>query len=149
KSEIHLSWAAGYLHSMACSCRALARSIWRSHCYSYSWQFERWSTKKKPAHCLTAIKKAMAVRAVASLHHANEMLWFFSGIERTRWPVAVKNALRTAGAATKIVGSPTPPQNPPDGMMIDSTLGISAIRIELYVSKLVCSMRPASTVHSP
>jgi len=61
-------------------------------------------------------------------HHANETLWFFSGTERMRWSVAAKNALSTAGAATKIVGSPTPPQNPPDGMMIDSTLGISAIR---------------------
>jgi len=56
--------------------------------------------------------------------------WFFSGNVRIRLPVAAKNALRTAGAATQIVGSPTPPQNPPDGMMIDSTFGICAIRIE-------------------
>ena len=48
-----------------------------------------------------------------------------------RFPVAAKIALRTAGAATQIVGSPTPPQNPPDGMMIDSTFGISLMRIEL------------------
>jgi len=31
----------------------------------------------------------------------------------------------------QIVGSPTPPQKPPLGMMIDSTFGISLIRIEL------------------
>src|ERR1700746_2331259 len=51
------------------------------------------------------------------------MLWFLSGNERMRWPVALKNALSTAGAATATVSSPTPPQNPPDGMMIVSTLG--------------------------
>src|SRR5262249_16487378 len=77
------------------------------------------------------VLKAAASLAAASLHHANEMLWFFSGNERIRWPVAAKNALSTAGAATKNVGSPTPPQNPPHGIMIDSTLGISAMRIEL------------------
>ena len=40
---------------------------------------------------------------------------------------------RKLSAATQIVGSPTPPhaEVPPDGMMIDSTLGISAMRIEL------------------
>ena len=47
-----------------------------------------------------------------------------------RLPVAAKYAFSTAGAATQIVGSPTPPQNPPDGMMIDSTFGICAMRIE-------------------
>jgi hypothetical protein len=41
-----------------------------------------------------------------------------------RCPVAAEIALSTAGAATKIVGSPTPPQNPPDGMMMHSTLGM-------------------------
>ena len=51
--------------------------------------------------------------AAAPRRHANEMLWFLSGIERMRLPVAAKNALSTAGAATKIVGSPTPPQKPP------------------------------------
>src|SRR5260370_29920741 len=66
----------------------------------------------------------------ASLHHANEMLWFFNGNERMRLPVAAKYALRTAGAATQIVGSPTPPQKPPDGMRIVSTFGISAMLIE-------------------
>jgi hypothetical protein len=69
--------------------------------------------------------------AAAPIDHANEMSWFLSGTERMRLPVAAKNALSTAGAATKIVGSPTPPQKSPDGMMIDSTLGISLIRIEL------------------
>ena len=51
------------------------------------------------------------------------MLWFFSGNERMRWPVALKNALSTAGAATQMVGSPTPPQGslPPVPMTIDST----------------------------
>src|ERR1700747_849899 len=65
--------------------------------------------------------------AAAPLSHAIWILWFFSGNERMRWPVALKNALSTAGAATQIVGSPTPPQGslPPDGKRIDSTLGIS------------------------
>src|SRR3981081_3281452 len=63
---------------------------------------------------------AAAGSAAALVDHANEMSWFFSGTERMRLPVAAK-----------IVGSPTPPQNPPDGMMIDSTFGISAMRIEL------------------
>jgi hypothetical protein len=62
--------------------------------------------------------------------HANWMLWFLSGNERIRWPVALKKALSTAGPATQIVGSPTPPQKPPLGMTIDSTLGIWPIRIE-------------------
>jgi putative transposase len=62
--------------------------------------------------------------------YTSVMPWFFSGTVRMRLPVAAKNAFRTAGAATQIVGSPTPPQNPPDGMMIDSTFGIWAIRIE-------------------
>src|SRR5262249_15402367 len=34
-----------------------------------------------------------------------------------RCPVALKKALSTAGAATQIVGSPTPPQKPPDGIV--------------------------------
>src|SRR6266568_8680093 len=68
-------------------------------------------------------------KAVASIAHANLTSWFFSGNDRILFPVAAKIALRTAGAATKIVGSPTPPQNPPDGMMIDSTFGISLMRI--------------------
>jgi hypothetical protein len=68
--------------------------------------------------------------AAAPLAYANRMLWFFSGNVRMRCPVAAKMALSTAGAATKIVGSPTPPQNPPDGMMMHSTLGMSLMRIE-------------------
>lgn len=62
--------------------------------------------------------------------YTRAMPWFLSGNVRMRRPVAAKNALRTAGAATQMVGSPTPPQNPPEGMMIDSTFGICAIRIE-------------------
>ena len=53
----------------------------------------------------------------------------FSGISRTRLPVAAKMAFITAGAATAMVGSPTPPQNPPEGMTMLSTAGISASRI--------------------
>ena len=60
-----------------------------------------------------------------------EMLWFFNGNERMRLPVAANNALSTAGAATQIVGSPTPPQKSPDGMTMVYTFGISAMRIEL------------------
>src|SRR5215469_3508374 len=54
-----------------------------------------------------------------------------SGIERSRLPVAAKIALSTAGAATDTVGSPTPPQKPPDGITITSTRGISRMRSEL------------------
>src|SRR6266446_5196834 len=57
--------------------------------------------------------------------------WFINGSERMRLPVAAKIALSTAGAATAIVGSPTPPQKSPVGMMTTSTLGISSIRITL------------------
>jgi alkanesulfonate monooxygenase SsuD/methylene tetrahydromethanopterin reductase-like flavin-dependent oxidoreductase (luciferase family) len=71
-----------------------------------------------------------AAALYAAAVHASRMLWFFSGNDRTRCPVAAKIALSTAGAATKIVGSPTPPQNPPDGMMMHSTFGIALIRIE-------------------
>ena len=56
---------------------------------------------------------------------------FFSGNERTRLRVAPYNAFNTAGAATAIVGSPTPPQKPPEPITIDSTFGIWLIRIEL------------------
>src|SRR6478752_5348047 len=69
--------------------------------------------------------------AAALRRYANEMLWFFNGKERMRLPVAAKNALSTAGAATKMVGSPTPPQKPPDGTIVTSTFGISLMRIEL------------------
>jgi len=53
-----------------------------------------------------------------------------SGNERMRLPVAAKIALSTAGAATAMVGSPTPPQKPPLGITIDSTCGIAAMRID-------------------
>ena len=36
----------------------------------------------------------------------------------------------TAGAATAIVGSPIPPQKPPEGITITSTLGISFINMD-------------------
>src|SRR5262245_9378737 len=68
--------------------------------------------------------------------YAIAILWFFRGNERMRLPVALKYALSTAGAATQIVGSPMPPQGSlpparPDCRTIDSTFGISAMRIEL------------------
>ena len=34
------------------------------------------------------------------------MLWFFNGNERTRWPVALENALSTAGEPTICVAAP-------------------------------------------
>jgi hypothetical protein len=49
-----------------------------------------------------------------------------SGSVCTGLPVAAKIAFKTAGAATQIVGSPTPPQNPPDGMTMVSIFGKSA-----------------------
>ena len=55
--------------------------------------------------------------------------WCLSGSWRMRLPVAAKIAFSTAGAATAIVGSPTPPQKPPDGMTMVSTTGISSIRM--------------------
>jgi len=56
--------------------------------------------------------------AAAPLHQTSVMLWFLSGKERMRFPVALKYALSTAGAATQIVGSPTPPHgsDPPVGI---------------------------------
>ncbi len=57
-------------------------------------------------------------------------LTFFSGSERTGLPVAANIAFITAGAATAIVGSPTPPQNPPDGTVtVSTTFGKSAMRM--------------------
>jgi len=47
----------------------------------------------------------------AKARHANSTPSFFSGTERMRLPVAAKKALSTAGAATQIVGSPTPPKS--------------------------------------
>jgi hypothetical protein len=54
---------------------------------------------------------------------------FFSGRLRTGLPVAAKIAFSTAGAATQIVGSPTPPQKSLVGTITVSTLGNSASRI--------------------
>ena len=48
----------------------------------------------------------------------------FSGSSRMRCPVAAKIAFSTAGAATAMVGSPTPPQKPPEGITMVSTLGM-------------------------
>jgi len=75
-------------------------------------------------------RQAMAAATARRTAYTIWMPWFFSGNVRMRLPVAAAIAFSTAGAATQIVGSPTPPQDPPDGMMIDSTLGIWAIRIE-------------------
>jgi hypothetical protein len=61
--------------------------------------------------------------------HARRRSVCRSGSDRTRLPVAAKIALSTAGAATAMVGSPTPPQKPPEGMTMVSTFGISAMRI--------------------
>ncbi len=60
---------------------------------------------------------------------ANVSPWFFKGSERTRLPVAAKIALHTAGAIDAWPGSPTPPQNPPEGASTTSILGISRSRI--------------------
>ena len=54
----------------------------------------------------------------------------FSGTLRTRLPVAAKMAFSTAGAATAMVGSPMPPQKPPEGMMMTSTAGMSFISMD-------------------
>ena len=68
-------------------------------------------SKRRPATLRTSA--AAAVRL---------LMPFFSGMLRMRLPVAAKIALSTAGAATAIVGSPTPPQKSPDGMTIDLDL---------------------------
>ena len=54
-----------------------------------------------------------------------------SGRLRTGLPVAAWIAFMIAGTTTQIVGSPTPPQKPPDGTSTVSTFGIAAMRIEL------------------
>src|SRR5258708_39343863 len=87
--------------------------------------------------------------SATSLHHANETLWVLSGTDRIRLPVAAKNALSTAGAATEIVGPPAPPQDPPGGLVVDSAFGLSAVRSAVEGSELVLSMRPFVSVHSP
>ena len=93
----------------------------------------RGASKAREPGMTESIRGAAALSAAAPIAHTMSIPWFFSGIERIRLPVARKNALSTAGAATQIVGSPTPPHGPlpPLGMMIDSTFGIWAIFIEL------------------
>ena len=54
---------------------------------------------------------------------------FFSGRLRIGLPVAAKIPLSTAGAATQMVGSPTPPQKSLVVTMTVSTLGNSASRM--------------------
>src|SRR5438046_353569 len=56
-------------------------------------------------------------------------LTFFSGRLRIGLPVAAKMPFITAGAATQIVGSPTPPQKSWVGTISVSTLGNSARRM--------------------
>ena len=65
-----------------------------------------------------------AHRTGLSRHQAFK-LWVLIGNWRMRLPVALAIAFSTAGAATAMVGSPTPPHQPPDGMTMVSTLGIS------------------------
>jgi hypothetical protein len=76
-------------------------------------------------------KRIGGSRRSFTVDHADRRSVFFRGNDRTRLPVAAKIALSTAGAATAIVGSPMPPQNPPEGITMTSTFGISAIRITL------------------
>jgi hypothetical protein len=66
---------------------------------------------------------AAAVGRSARHAGAYRSLLSLSGSERIRLPVAANTALRTAGAATLMVGSPTPPQKLPEGITIASTLG--------------------------
>lgn len=77
-----------------------------------------------------SLKGASAARdaALANTHQTPRLL-FFKGNCRMRLPVAAKTAFRTAGPATAIVGSPTPPQKFPDGMRMVSTAGIWSIRM--------------------
>jgi hypothetical protein len=67
--------------------------------------------------------------AAAPVSQAMVRPWCFSGKLRYRFPVAAVMALSTAGAATAMVGSPTPPQKPAEGITIVSTFGIWAMRI--------------------
>src|SRR5262249_61871524 len=94
-----------------------------------------------PLRALTLAVRSRSVAAARALRlaYTSWMPWFFNGTERRRLPVALKNAFSTAGAATQIVGSPTPPQTSPEGMMIDSPLGICALRIDAKLWKLYCT----------
>src|SRR5215471_3268062 len=69
------------------------------------------------------------VRLARRSCYALRKSWFFiSGSARMRLPVAAKIALHSAGATSAGGGSPTPPQNPPLGMIMLSTFGASARR---------------------
>ena len=80
-----------------------------------------------------------------------------TGSSRMRLPVAAKIALSTAGAATAIVGSPTPPQKPPDelaNLVKAFTNGAAVLpgRVKLDISPLVDngnSVPVTITVDSP
>ena len=93
----------------------------------------RMHSAQSPSHSLPRQRGRVRVGAwrVRGAAHTRFRSWPLSGSARMRLPVAAKIALSTAGAATQIVGSPTPPQKSPDGMMTTSTLGISSIRITL------------------
>ena len=81
---------------------------------------------KRIHRCLRSIRSVFPGGSV----HATFRLAFFNGNWRIRLPVAANIAFSTAGAATAIVGSPTPPQKPPEGITIVSTSGISDIRMD-------------------
>ena len=51
--------------------------------------------------------------------------------------VAAAKAFSTAGAATQIVGSPTPPQNPPDGITMLSTGGIERTTTQIALTEQI------------
>ena len=65
---------------------------------------------KRGAVSFRMLPEGIFALAARRFVHASVMFWFFSGNDRMRLPVAAKIALSTAGAATKIVGSPTPPR---------------------------------------
>ena len=90
-------------------------------------------SSNSPANRMTARDRSLRVPAAErrQTRQVDLRFWFINGSERMRLPVAAKIALSTAGAATAIVGSPTPPQKSPVGMMTTSTFGISSIRITL------------------
>src|SRR6266481_1129805 len=84
-----------------------------------------------PPNEASSTKPRIACRSTARARQVEFRPWFINGSERMRLPVAAKIALSTAGAATAIVGSPTPPQKSPVGRMTVSTCGISSMRITL------------------
>src|SRR6185312_9373012 len=74
-------------------------------------------------------ESAFAARAQSTESVTYTSLTFFSGKLRTGLPVAAWMALSTAGAATQMVGSPTPPQKSLVVTMTVSTLGNSTSRM--------------------